>query len=318
MLDCQKFPRTRRAAYSVNTAHTVYTFTTKVFYTVPRPQTFLPSLSLTSSNGNDLWDYLPHQITRGPAPAISAICRRALMTCVTYSLIIASRSISAWSKCEIVKSVGEINTIRRMYWVCLYWLAVQLIFTELHCVKQFISVIDPKAYTSLSCCQISCFGLKLFLLIFLNVSCVFFLFFFFLLLSQMNLVLISTLKTLSFLSFISLEVYFGKVWSSFQPLWQVTCTQKTERRVCNIQPARQYITHLIYRIYSVYPLSLSCRFQPVWQRRDRKNVSAIFSDNFMGEWMNNRKKQWKSRRNFGPHQTRKNVLSKTLTFESLA
>lgn len=137
---------------------------------MPRPQTFLQPLSLTLSNGNYLWDYLLHLIMRGPAPAISTICRCAAMTCVTDSLIMATRSIIVWSTCRMVKSVGETNAIRRMYRVCLYWLAVQLIFTELRCVKQFISVIDPKAYTSLSCCQISCFGLKLFLLIFLNVS----------------------------------------------------------------------------------------------------------------------------------------------------
>lgn len=37
-------------------------------------------------------------------------------------------------------------------------------------MKQFISVIDPGASTSLSCCQISCFGLKRFSSMFLDAS----------------------------------------------------------------------------------------------------------------------------------------------------
>lgn len=44
-----------------------------------------------------------------------------------------------------------------------------MLFIEPGCVIQLISVIDPRA---LSCCQISCFGLKLLLLIVLNVSCI--------------------------------------------------------------------------------------------------------------------------------------------------
>lgn len=85
-----------------------------------------------------------------------------------------SRSIDQGvNKCKFVKSTGR-QMQRVECSVCLYWLAVQLIFTELCRVKQFISVIDPRAYTSLSCCQISRSGLKLFLLICLHVSCVFF------------------------------------------------------------------------------------------------------------------------------------------------
>lgn len=73
-------------------------------------------------------------------------------------------------------SAGETNATRWMYQVCLYWLDVPLIFIELCCVKKLISVIDPRVYTSLSCCQMSCFGVKLLLLILLDVSCVFFFF----------------------------------------------------------------------------------------------------------------------------------------------
>lgn len=116
---------------------------------------------------------------RGSAPAITEICRCRLtvMTCMTYSLIILTQSISTWSICTFVllfvRQRGRQMQRVECKIVCLYWPVVQLIFTELCCVKQLISVIDRKANTSLSCCQISCFGLELFLLIFLDVTCVF-------------------------------------------------------------------------------------------------------------------------------------------------
>lgn len=89
------------------------------------------------------------QIMRGSATAITETCRCswAVMTYMTNLPIIATRSICAWGKCKLVESVW---TQYVECTVCLYRLVVQLIFTELCCVKQFISEIDPTPYTSVT------------------------------------------------------------------------------------------------------------------------------------------------------------------------
>ena len=113
------------------------------------------------------------QIMLGPAPAITEMCRCSwvVMTCVTNLLIKPlNRPVREANVCVISQLRRQMLHIE-----CCEFVFIKCFFTWylLRCVRQLNSVINPKTYTFLSCCQISLFGVKLFLLVSLNVSCVF-------------------------------------------------------------------------------------------------------------------------------------------------
>lgn len=162
-----------------------------------KPHTLIPSMLLCLGNvlciSLNNQEMCPFVYSRG---YWICRCRRQVMTCVTNSFTTLTRSISAWSECKFVKSAGETN--RQMQHVE----RTEFVFIDglLSWYLQGSAVWNSSlAYRSrgvLFCHAVkgACFPLKLLLLIFLNVSCVFLLLHQLTLLAQMNLSLISTFK----------------------------------------------------------------------------------------------------------------------------